>query len=292
MNYALLISISAGILIFLFIIGIAALVYRSQNKNMRYHRENPNDWLLYRFNDRLYDFFFGRRFPEDIAQKLGVEVDEYYKNCLLIREDPDLKSIVMGYLYGYLVFLAGIVLAFLVHILFLPISLMVMYELAFYKKTMVKSKATKMREQVAAEFPRFIAVLSTELDVSIPIEVALQLLCQKFDGLIAREFLESMGEVKLGAVGWQTALKNVAEKYDIDMLSDFVMDVTTSYQKGVSIADTVRERVKELKQRRIYEVRDRAGKTENTILIPIALLQFVPMLLFVLLPSFLSIAGL
>ena len=198
----------------------------------------------------------------------------------------------MGYLYGYLVFLAGIVLAFLVHILFLPISLMVMYVLAFYKKTMVKSKATKMREQVAAEFPRFIAVLSTELDVSIPIEVALQLLCQKFDGLIAREFLESMGEVKLGAVGWQTALKNVAEKYDIDILSDFVMDVTTSYQKGVSIADTVRERVKELKQRRIYEVRDRAGKTENTILIPIALLQFVPMLLFVLLPSFLSIAGL
>ena len=81
----------------------------------------------------------------------------------------------------------------------------------------------------------------------------------------------------------------MAEKYELDMLTDFVMDVTTAFNKGVSIADTVRTRVKDTKDKRLYMVKERAAKAENEILIPIAILQFIPLLVYILLPTLMSV---
>ena len=44
-------------------------------------------------------------------------------------------------------------------------------------------------------------------------------------------------------------------------------------------------RSKELKAERLYDLKEKAARAENTILIPIALFQFLPMIMFMLLPT-------
>ena len=108
--------------------------------------------------------------------------------------------------------------------------------------------------------------------------------------LLSEEFKNAMTEMELGVSGWQQALERIAAKYDIETLSEFVMDTSTAYQKGVSIADTVTRKSKDIKQKHLLSIKEKAGKTTNTILIPMVIFQFLPMIAFILLPAFLQVS--
>ncbi len=286
---ALFIAVMVGLFLLISIIGIAALIYRSTNKRTRYKRDNPNDWLLYRFGDKAYNAIFGDAYPEDTATKLGIDIEEYWRNCIIVGVEPDIKGLVIDYIYGIILLIFNCVLGFLVHPAFFFVGIVMLYVFMMKKRSEVKSKANEKRRIVARDFPRFISLLSAELDVGLPIDIAIDIISHKFDSLISREFLQSINNVQLGAYAWQDALYKVAEKYELDMLTDFVMDVTTAFNKGVSIADTVRTRVKDTKDKRLYMVKERAAKAENEILIPIAILQFIPLLVYILLPTLMSV---
>lgn len=146
-----------------------------------------------------------------------------------------------------------------------------------------------MKEQVAAELPRFLDILQTELIVGLPIETSIYIICEKFDSLISREFLEALNEMELGISGWQQALEKVAAKYDIETLSDFVLDVSTSYMKGVSITDSVVRKTKEVKETHLLNIKERAGKATNTMLIPMAIFQFIPLIVLIMFPTMIQI---
>ncbi len=286
---ALFISIMVGLSILGFAIVISALIYQSNNKNTRYKQNNPDDWLLYRFGDKVYNALFSNAYPEDVATKFGIDIDEYYKNCIIVGVEPDIKGLVVDYLYGLILFGFNLVLGFLIHPTFIFVGTVILYVFMMKKRSFVKSKATEMKNEVARDFPRFISMLSAELDVGMSIDIAISIISDKFDSLLSREFQKSLNNVKLGAYAWQDALYQIAEKYDLDMLSDFVMDITTAFNKGVNISDIVKTRVKDSKNKRLYIVKERAAKAENAILIPIALLQFIPLLVYILLPTLLSV---
>ncbi len=286
----LLLSIIIGIAIFLIIISIAAIIYQNRIKYTRAYRENPDEWFFYKFSIKLYNALFGITEPEDIALKLGIDVKDYYDDCRVIGEEANIKGIIIDYIYSFISIILGVVFGIIFNPLFVMVGLMMALYFIKYKRSKAKAEAEEARNQIKAEFPRFLGLLYTELEIGLPIEIAIELLSSKYDSLLSKEFLNSLNDVKLGAINWHQALIQISEKYKIDDLSDFVLDITTAFSKGTSIAEAVGRRAKEMKNERLYEVKERAAKAENTMLLPIAILQFIPMMAFILLPTITAVS--
>ena len=224
-----------------------------------------------------------------MAIKLGINIEKYYKNCQLTRTRPNAKRLIVNTIYGFAAFLVSILLSLLVSPVFAALGVFLFFYLVFFEQQRLNSKAEEMKEQVTAELPRFLDILQTELIVGLPIETSIYIICEKFDSLISREFLEALNEMELGISGWQQALEKVAAKYDIETLSDFVLDVSTSYMKGVSITDSVVRKTKEVKETHLLNIEERAGKATNTMLIPMAIFQFIPLIVLIMFPTMIQI---
>lgn len=286
---ALFISLCMGAAILIFIIFLTAMQYSKSNKHSVYGKNNPDDWLFHNFYLKVYSAFFGIKEPEDVAIKLGINIEKYYKNCQLTRTRPNAKRLIVNTIYGFAAFLVSILLSLLVSPVFAALGVFLFFYLVFFEQQRLNSKAEEMKEQVAAELPRFLDILQTELIVGLPIETSIYIICEKFDSLISREFLEALNEMELGISGWQQALEKVAAKYDIETLSDFVLDVSTSYMKGVSITDSVVRKTKEVKETHLLNIKERAGKATNTMLIPMTIFQFIPLIVLIMFPTMIQI---
>ena len=285
-NQVIFISVLLGIAVFLFMIVFVAILYSNSMKRTRYAKENPKDWLFYKFNDKLYGAFWGRKDEDEVAVKLGIKVENYYKNCELVRTTPNIRNVIVNYIYGIFFLFLFFIFAVMFNPLFAFLGFAAFYMLSIQPTESVRSKAKEMRIQIEEELPQFLDLLSAELDIGFPVDRAIEVLSMKYDCLLSREFLEALNDVKLGgAGGWQRAIERVASKYDVEILSDFVSDITIAFSKGISVAHSVKEKTKMIKQKHMYSIKERAGRTENTILIPIAILQFIPMLVYILIPS-------
>lgn len=237
----------------------------------------------------LYALLFGEEDPDNIALKFGYKIEEYYKNCNLTGTDPDAKKVVIFCVFGIFSFLCFLIMGILIHPLLITVGFVLLFWFAVKDYLKLKQRADDMRSQVKKELPQFLDLLVTELEVGLPINSAILIISQKYESLLSNEFISSMNDVKLGAGGWQTALEKVAERYSIDILSDFVLDISISFNKGIRMDEAVERKTKEIKQKHLLDVKEKAGRTENTILLPIALFQFIPMLVFILLPTLMSI---
>lgn len=288
-NEAIFISLCIGSAILLFAVFLVAFQYTKSNKNSVFEKNNPDDWLFHDFYLKVYSALFGRKEPEDVAGKVGINIEKYYKNCKITRTKPNAKKLIVNTIYGFFAFAVGMILGVLCSFWFVPIGCIFFFFLAFYEQKRLADQAEGMRNQVAGELPRFLDILQTELIVGMPIESAIYIICDKFDSLISREFLEALNESELGVSGWQQAMENVAVKYDIETLSDFVSDISTAYAKGVSITNSVVRKTKEIKATHLLNIKERAGKATNTMLIPIAIFQFVPLIAVIMLPTIIQI---
>ena len=272
---ALSISILLGIAIFLFIIFISAIFYNLEHKGTRYASEHPDDWLFHDFDSKMYSAIYGYEKPDTVANKFGIKTEKYYQSCSLVRKQPDMKRMVMRYTYA-IILLCGILGFFI---------------LVGYEQMTLNAKAESMKAQIADELPRFLDLLQAELQIGMPIENAMLVICEKFPSLISTEFLRALSESQMGASGWQQAMEDVAARYDEETLSDFVLNVSTSYTKGVSIAATVSKKAKDIRETHVLAVKERAGKVTNTILLPMAIFQLMPMIVFLIIPILSELTG-
>lgn len=278
----LTISILLGLMLFFFIIGISAVIYEKENKGKRNH--DPNDWLFYDFDHKMYSAIFGYMNPDTVAEKMGIKIEPYYQQCNLVRKEPDMKRLVIWHVYGITALIVFSVLAIFSSVYFMVVGIILFFFFCYGEQQLLKRKAEDMRTQVSGELPRFLDLLQAELQIGMPIENAMLVICEKFPALISTEFLRAVNEMQMGASGWQKAMESVAERYDEETLSDFVLNVSTSYAKGVSIADTVTRKAKDVRNTHLLSVKEKAGKVTNTILLPMALFQLMPMIVFLIIP--------
>ena len=102
--------------------------------------------------------------------------------------------------------------------------------------------------------------------------------------LLSEEFLASIADTQMGASNWQEALEKLSEKYAIDSLSDFVLDLINTFNKGASILDSVERQSKDIKKNNLLTMKENASKLSNTILIPILIFKIFPVLALIIIP--------
>ena len=159
-----------------------------------------------------------------------------------------------------------------------------------YKRS--EEQANLVKAQIVDEMPRFLDMLQTALYINIPVEEAIEITAKHLKGtLLADEFLQTLAEMQLGAYGWQTALEKMSRKYEVDIFSDFVLDIVTAYDKGVSIYDVVVRQNKEIKQSNMLTMKENANKLNSTILIPIAAFKLMPLIIMLCIPIIIQLRG-
>ena len=276
-----IIMIASIITIFFITIAIYTVLHARNLKNIK----NGDTWLFENWQDGLYDILI-KETPENMGQKLGIDVAKYIHNCSLTQNSPKLKAIIIDKLVGYLILLVSLLLSvfteswvllifgalFAIPLISLPILII---------DTQVKQK----KLQLANELPRFLDLLYTAILIDLPIEQAIKITAKNLpDTIIANEFNRAITDTSLGATSWQTALEKLASDYELDVLSDFVLDIVNAYNNGASILESIGRKAKDIKQSNILTMKERAAKLTNTILLPVLLLKILPVIAIICIP--------
>lgn len=283
-NKILIIALLAGLAILLLIISILAISYEHTKKA----NSDKKDWLFASFHEKMYSALFGNKNPEKVAKKLGINAEEYMSACKVVQVKPNLIRLIMNQLFGTVILaLFGIITLLSGSVIYCLFGAVLFIIFAFAERSRLKSMANDRKAQMASELPRFIDLLQAELVVGLPVETAMLLLCEKTEEmLLSREFLQAYGDMRLGASSWSKSLENVAARYDIDELSAFVLDMMTSYNKGVSVTNAVVRKAADIKKSRVLNIKEGAEKVTSRVLLPTMLFQLMPVVLFLIIPVY------
>ena len=251
-----------------------------------------NEPIYKHWTQKVYDAFIGKQ-PERVAKKIGIDAEKYYKNCFIAHQKTNLKGILtiigLSAVSAVWFLIIGIVTGYWYLTIF---ALIVCVLCALYPYKRSEEQANLVKAQIVDEMPRFLDMLQTALYINIPVEEAIEITAKHLKGtLLADEFLQTLAEMQLGAYGWQTALEKMSRKYEVDIFSDFVLDIVTAYDKGVSIYDVVVRQNKEIKQSNMLTMKENANKLNSTILIPIAAFKLMPLIIMLCIPIIIQLRG-
>lgn len=256
------------------------------------HALNPknvasgNTWLFDGWQEMVYDVVFRDKPTVTIGKFIGMDVEKYLSDCLLIRKEEQSKVVIIDKFVGYIIIAIGCFIGVVVknpYIMFA--SLLVAFPFVTLPIHFVETAADKRKFVIADELPRFLDMLHTALLIGVPIDSAIELTAHNLRGtVLAEELLETLADTKVGAYSWQEALERLAERYNVDPFSDFVLDINNSYNLGASIQESVARKSEEIKKTNLVAMKERAAKLTNTILLPVLLFKIVPILALMLIP--------
>lgn len=249
-------------------------------------------WLFDHFFTKLYDALFENKDPVQISKKLGLEYDKYMISCNIIDKTPDFKKETMMRIIALVLFFISIVLSAILFS-FVPFLFgACAYLLLVSNVTRSAQRAAEAKKSaLLLEFPRFIDMLLSALEVGFPIDVAIIQVSNNVPGIISNELKKSVAEMQIGAKSWKDALESIARKYEIDLFSDFVLDVTTAYDKGVSVTESVARKAYVIKQSALLRAKERVAKMSTSVLVPIVIFKIIPLLAIMMVPIVIQIVS-
>lgn len=279
------ISLCAAGSIFLFVIAFNAKV---RTGDIRYGRKEEYIWE--NWTETVYTLLFGNKAPEKVCKALGLEYDKYMMNCDIIGKKPDFQKEAANRVVGVFSFVFGIILTILLrNAIPIIVGIVLYYLLAAGVAKKVERQAQTKKAQLSNDIVRFTDLLLSALSINLPIDVALLTTANNMPCVLSDELKLSFAETQIGAKDWQKALEDIARKYEIDIFSDFVLDIVTAYNKGISIKDAVERKNVEIKQAQIFNAKEQTSKMTTTILAPITFFKLIPLLAIMLMPIIIQI---
>jgi tight adherence protein C len=112
---------------------------------------------------------------------------------------------------------------------------------------------------------------------------------ESIDGILSEELLKALVVTELGTSNWQDSLYDIAQKYEIDSFSDFVLDIVTAFQKGSDITESVERQSRNIKSSTLLGAKEQAAKVTSLILIPVVVFKMIPLMIILFLPVILQI---
>lgn len=285
--------IAAGISVFLLIVAIfSAPPKKKILSNTVDEYEKKEEWLYSNFLEKLYDTFFGKKDPVEVAKAFGLEYDKYMINCQIINKNPNMKKEAMLRIFGVFGFVIGALASILMGLNLIPFVIgVIIYLLCVSRVTKNVSKAAENKKvKIMTELPRFVDLLQSALDIGLPVDIAISETAKTVPCIISEELNLSIVQMELGAESWQKALENMAHKYEINVFSDFVLDIITAYNKGISVKDAVARKSYEIRQSALLRAKEKTAKLSTSILVPIMIYKIVPLLAIMLVPIVKQIA--
>lgn len=247
-------------------------------------------WLFDNFFENLTSSFLKDEELNQVARKLSIATDKYFFNCAITRQESQLKKVIGTRIFSIaLAFISIILSVLLSSVEIVILGLIIAIVIFIYLPMQADRKAKKRKKDLEKELPRFLDLLKTALQINLPVDQAIEITARHIDSPLSDEFLSSLAETKLGTKNWQSALQNLAQQYEIDDLSDFILDIIVAYDKGVPVYDVVAAKATSMKQMRLLNAKEKAARLTSTIVIPMFIFKIIPLLVIMALPLLMAI---
>jgi tight adherence protein C len=146
------------------------------------------------------------------------------------------------------------------------------------------------RKQMEKTLPDIIDLLVISVEAGLGFESAMGRVVQNVPGELSREFQRTLQETRVG-VSRHEALKNMANRTDVDDLNSFILALIQADSFGVSIARMLRVQADEMRVRRRQRIQEKAFAAPVKMIFPMLLCIFPSIFIVILGPAVISIQG-
>jgi len=286
-----LITVSSFVGFVVLLVFLAAFS-RQKTSKLTKGASGKDEWLYSNLLEKLYTAIFNNTDPIKTSKALGLEYDKYMINCNIIGKEPNFKKECMMRLIGVFTFFFGLLMAIILfNALPMIIGIAVFVLMVTRVTKSVEGAAKNKKSRLKQDLPRFVDLFLSALEVGLPVETAIIETAESIPCVISDELKNSIAEMKMGGKSWNQALEDIAHKYEIDIFSDFVLDIITAYKKGVSVTESVARKSYEIKQSALLAAKERTAKMSTEILVPVVVFKILPLLVLMMIPILMQITS-
>jgi tight adherence protein C len=183
-----------------------------------------------------------------------------------------------GAAFGGLSFLLFLKSAPQYRFMFPPLMLLLGF---FFPVLWLGSKTRSRQNEIIKALPDALDLLTICVEAGLGFDAAMAKLTEKWDDTLAVEFGRVLQEIQLGKLR-REALRDMADRMDINEVSSFIAAVIQADQLGVSMAKVLRIQADQMRLRRRQRAEEKAQRAPLQMLFPMVFLIF-PALFIVLL---------
>ena len=104
---------------------------------------------------------------------------------------------------------------------------------------MVRSAANKRKEQIARALPDFLDLLTVSVEAGLGLDSAMAKIAERLHGPLQEEILITLHQIRMGKAR-HVALREFADRCDVDDLTNFISALIQSQQLGISLGQVLR----------------------------------------------------
>jgi len=134
-------------------------------------------------------------------------------------------------------------------------------------------KIKARRKSIQLALPDAIDLLTISVEAGLGFDPALQRVVEKWDNELTYEFSRMLHEMRIGK-SRREAMRELAERSDVDDLNVFVSSIIQADQLGVSITQVLRTQSRQIRVRRRQRAEEAAHKAPIKMLFPMIFLIF------------------
>jgi tight adherence protein C len=142
--------------------------------------------------------------------------------------------------------------------------------------------------QIIKQLPDSFDLITTCVEAGLGLDAALARVAEKVEGPFAQELRRTLREISLGKMR-REAMRELAERTDVQDLTTFVNAVIQAEQMGSSIGSVLRVQSEQLRVRRRQRAEEAAYKAPIKMLFPLVLCIFPTLFIVILGPAVITI---
>jgi tight adherence protein C len=147
------------------------------------------------------------------------------------------------------------------------------------------SRRIKTRKtEITRALPDAIDLLTISVEAGLGFDPALARVVEKWDNGLTRELGRMLSEIRMGA-SRRDAMREAANRVNVDDLNTFISAVIQADQLGVSISQVLRIQSKQMRQKRRQRAEEQAHKAPLKMLFPMVFLIFPSIYIVILGPA-------
>jgi tight adherence protein C len=151
-------------------------------------------------------------------------------------------------------------------------------------------KVKSRKREIQKSLPDAIDLLTISVEAGLGFDPALIRVAEKWDNQLTLEFRRLLSEMRVGK-GRREALREMAQRLNVDDLNVFIGSLIQADQLGVSISQVLRIQSKQMRMRRRQRAEEQAHKAPIKMLFPMVFLIFPAMYIVILGPAIPQIAN-
>jgi len=197
----------------------------------------------------------------------------------------------------FLVFLAGIIIAFLVNRdfkninnTFVWLGIAVIGICLAYPGMWLNKRVRSRQDEIRRGLPDALDMLSVCASAGLGFDQSMQKISSYWDTELGVEFKRVTQEMEMG-FSRANALKNMSDRLDVDDLSQFIAITIQAEKIGMSYADVLHSQAGQLRVLRQLRAREIANQLPSKMIIPVILFIFPALIAVILGPAIPVIMG-